>query len=361
MFSLKTSVSNEVFDGILYLCSMKRSNGIKIVVASILISATAYIYISKEILTPFPSEYADVYIPAGNSSDAIGDSLRGRLGNRFGAAVTRLWKLQKGNARRARGHYRVLKGESALSLSRRICNGRQDPIRFTFNNLRTIDELADRAASRFDFTAADFMTACDSILTNRGFKNRTTYPAAFLPDTYEFYWTTPAEKVVERLATTSEHFWSTDRRSDKASALGLSPTEVSTLASIVEEESASRDEHPMIARLYLNRLSKGMPLQADPTVKFANGDFAARRITKRMLEKDSPYNTYRNNGLPPGPIRIADKRTIDAVLNAPSGKQLYMCAKADFSGRHDFTDSYDRHLSNAAAYRRALDRRGIKK
>lgn len=340
---------------------MKRSKTIKIAGIAILIAAIIYTYIDREILVPFSGESAEIYIPAGSTADAVADSLRRNLGERFGSATTRLWLLQNGNPQTARGHYRVPRGESALSLSRRLSLGHQDPIRFTFNNLRTLEALAERAGKRFDFSAADFTAACDSILPTLGFPTSATYPAAFLPDTHEFYWTTPAGKVVERLAAATTTFWTADGRRDKAAALGLSPTEVTTIASIVEEESTVRAEHPLIGRLYINRLAAGMPLQADPTVKFACGDFAARRITADMLGKDSPYNTYRRTGLPPGPIRIVDRRTIDAVLDAPAGPQLYMCAKSDFSGRHDFTASYDVHRRNAAAYRRALDHRGIKK
>lgn len=164
------------------------------------------------------------------------------------------------------------------------------------------------------------------------------------------------------ISVLSDHrnsFWNDSRRA-KAGALGLSPEEVHTLASIVEEESNKADERPVIARLYLNRLAKHMPLQADPTVKFAVGDFGLRRITHDQIVYDSPYNTYIYQGLPPGPIRIVEGKTIDAVLDAPEHDYLYMCAKSDFSGYHDFTDNYARHRINAARYHRALSARGIK-
>ena len=154
-------------------------------------------------------------------------------------------------------------------------------------------------------------------------------------------------------------FWNDERRK-KAAKLGLSPEEVHTLASIVEEESNKSDERPVIARLYLNRLGKNMFLQADPTVKFASGDFAARRVTHDMTLSDSPYNTYKHRGLPPGPIRIVEAATLDAVLDAPENNYLYMCAKPDFSGYHNFTDDYRRHTINAVLYHPALTNRGIK-
>jgi UPF0755 protein len=156
-----------------------------------------------------------------------------------------------------------------------------------------------------------------------------------------------------------DKFWDKSRQA-KATALGLNPNEVCTLASIIDEETSNNPEKPMIARMYLNRLKKGMPLQADPTVKFALKDFALKRIYHNMLNTDSPYNTYKNTGLPPGPIKVASVAGIDAVLNAPSHNYLYMCAKEDFSGTHNFASSYSEHLRNAAKYSKALNERGIK-
>ena len=156
-----------------------------------------------------------------------------------------------------------------------------------------------------------------------------------------------------------DKFWNESRMA-KASALGLSPEEVCTLASIIDEETSNNAEKPMIARMYLNRLAKGMPLQADPTVKFALKDFALKRIYHNMLNTDSPYNTYRYAGLPPGPIKVASVAGIEAVLNPASHSYLYMCAKEDFSGTHNFAATYQEHLKNASKYSKALNERGIK-
>lgn len=156
-----------------------------------------------------------------------------------------------------------------------------------------------------------------------------------------------------------DRFWTDDRR-EKARKLGLTPVEVATLASIVEEESAKPDEYPAIARLYMNRLKKGMLLQADPTVKYATGNFALRRITGEHLRTPSPYNTYLHPGLPPGPLRTPSKSTIDRVLSAPAHTYLYMCAKEDFSGYHNFASDYATHTANARRYQKELNRRGIK-
>lgn len=207
-------------------------------------------------------------------------------------------------------------------------------------------------------TDSAFIAACDSVLQPLGF-NREGYPAAFLPDSYEFYWSDPATKVVSKLVDVRNQFW-TDERRQKAKTLGLTPVEVATVASIIEEETAKKDEKPKVARLYLNRIAKGMPLQADPTVKFAVGDFSLRRIKGEHLKADSPYNTYRSRGLPPGPIRIPERTAIDDVLNAPVHPYLYMCAKEDFSGYHNFAEDYATHMANARRYQSALNARGIK-
>ncbi len=305
-------------------------------------------------LSSYSGEAAWVRIPANATREQVADSLRTALGDSFGGRVAKLWS---GNIRVSRGAYRVEPGERAWRVARKIGQGRQTPVKLTFNNLRTADQLAANLATRMEFDAGEFLAAADSIAALRGV-NRDELPALFVPDTYEAYWTDSPAKISKLLFSYRDRFW-TETRKAKASELGLTPIEVATLASIVEEESNASDERPLIARLYLNRLKRGMPLQADPTVKFASGDFGARRVTARMLQVDSPYNTYRVKGLPPGPIRIPSKSGIDAVLDAPAHDWIYMCAKADFSGKHAFASDLAAHNRNAAAYRRALDARGI--
>ncbi|MCM1297717.1 MAG: endolytic transglycosylase MltG, partial [Muribaculaceae bacterium] len=267
-------------------------------------------------------------------------------------------KLTGGNTSKARGAYKVTSSTSALELAKRIRNGRQTPVNVTFNNIRTMSQLAERIAYKMEFTEKDFLEACDSILPPLGF-DTAGYPAAFIPDTYEFYWTSSAQKVVEKLSGHRNRFWDVNRR-NKAAALGLNPVGVATIASIVEEETANLDERPIVARLYINRLKKGMPLQADPTLKFAAGDFSLKRIGEKQISIISPYNTYLNNGLPPGPIRIVDSRTLDMVLNAPEHKYLYMCAKEDLSGTHNFAVDYATHLTNARRYHKKLNELNLK-
>ena len=302
-------------------------------------------------------ESVRIYIPRGATDSAVSDTLAGRLGDGFGGRVAWLWRLQGGNPSVAEGSYVVDPGARAIDVSRRLLHGRQTPVRLTFNNIRTFGQLAARLASRMEFTEEEFDAACDSVLPAMGF-DRPGYVAAFLPDTYEFYWNAPASAVVSRLADFRSRFW-TDERRAQAASLGLTPVEVATVASIVEEETAKADERPMVARLYLNRIARRMPLQADPTVKFAVGDFSLRRITGKHLRVESPYNTYLNPGLPPGPIRIPERATLEAVLAAPAHGYIYMCAKEDFSGRHNFATDYATHLANARRYQAALDRRNI--
>lgn len=300
-----------------------------------------------------------VTVPREATEAQVRDSLDVHLGKSMGKRVYLLWKLMGGNPAKARGSYLVTRGEMALRIAHNLSRGRQTPVNVTFNNIRTMPQLADRMAGLLDFSSEEFLDACRQVLPGLGFSDEAQYPAAFLPDSYEVYWTTSPEALVEKLATHRNRFW-TDERRARARALGLTPVQVATVASIAEEETAKRDERPMVARLYINRLDRGMKLQADPTVKYAIGDFTIRRIILPMLSTSSPYNTYVTKGLPPGPIRIADAATIDGVLNAPKHDYLYMCAREDFSGYHNFAVDYASHRANAARYRAELDRRGIK-
>ena len=172
-------------------------------------------------------------------------------------------------------------------------------------------------------------------------------------------WSGTPEKIIEKIGKNYSNVWNDERRK-KAASLGMTPQQVMILASIVDEETNAASEKGTIGRLYINRLDKGMRLQADPTVKYAIGDFEKKRITKQDLQFESPYNTYRNGGLPPGPIRTTSKRTIDAILDSKPHRYLYMCAREDFSGRHNFAETYGDHTRNALRYQHALDERGIK-
>src|SRR5690554_6850026 len=180
----------------------------------------------------------------------------------------------------------------------------------------------------------------------------------FIPNTYQVYWDTSVKGLTDRMKKEYDAFWNSKRKK-RAEEIGLTPLEVSTLASIVEEEATYADEYPIVAGLYLNRIKRGMRLEADPTVKYAVGDPTLRRILFKHLEVESPYNTYKNDGLPPGPIRIPSIKGIDAVLNPTEHNYLFMCAKDDLSGRHNFAVTHAEHARNARAYQRALNERGI--
>lgn len=299
-----------------------------------------------------------VFIPRHSSNAAVKDSLKTNLGSAMGTRVYVLWRMMGGSGERSIGAYRVERGQTALSISHRIATGRQSPVNVTFNGTRTMRMLADRISSRLECTPEEFLVACASELPAHGFTEE-QFPAAFIPDSYEFYWSTKPSNVVKRLLDYRDRFWTPEREA-KAKALGLSKVEVATVASIIEEETAKADERPKVARLYLNRLAKGMRLQADPTVKYAVGDFSLRRITGEHLKQHSPYNTYLVSGLPPGPIRVATASAIDDVLNAPMHPYIYMCAKEDFSGYHNFATDYATHQANARRYQAALNARGIR-
>lgn len=337
---------------------MNKKKLLLIIITSLLLLAVVGVFFVYRLLyRTYDGDRVRIYVPAGATDASVRDTLVTHLGD-FGDDVFMLWHLRKSLPAKAHGSYVISAGDKALDVCRSLRYGRQTPVKVTFNNIRTIDALSERVASKMEWGAEEFKSACDTVLPDKGF-GKNQYIAAFLPDTYEFYWTTPAVDVVKRLSDVRDRFWNDDRR-EKASRLGLRPVEVATLASIVEEETAKTDERPLVARLYLNRLGRGMLLQADPTVKFANGDFALRRILAKHLEIDSPYNTYKYEGLPPGPIRMVERSTIDAVLDAPSHDYIYMCAKEDFSGYHNFATDYAKHLDNARRYQRELNRRNIR-
>lgn len=317
------------------------------------------LYVWQYVTSPYGgSEAAWIYLPPGTTRAALTDSLTSSLGNRTAKRVMSIYGIAAKDTATIYGAYRIEPGTQAKDIARRLVRHRQTPVRVTFNNIRTLDLLAERLSRRMAFSADEFLAACDSILPPAGFATA-EFPAAFLPDTYEFYWTQTAGATVERLLETRNTFWNANRRA-RARKLGLTPIEVATLASIAEEETNNAEERGTVARLYLNRLNRGMKLQADPTVKFATGNFALRRILSEHLKIPSPYNTYLHHGLPPGPIRIAAATTLQTVLDAPANDYLYMCAKEDFSGRHNFARDYATHRANARRYQQALNARGIK-
>lgn len=325
----------------------------------LLIGGAAALVVYKYVKMPYEGADVRLYISRGSTETEVTKLLADSLGDGYASHVTRIWKKRGDNIATTSGSYVIRHGETALQVASKLRSGNQTPVRVTIGAPRTFDEVAKRIASQLDFTEEDFIAVCDSILPSRGFTQE-TYPAAILPDTYEFYWNVTPEKALDRLLRYRNDFWNDERRA-KASKLNLSPVQVATLASIVEEETARSDERPTVARLYLNRLNRGMKLQADPTVKFAVGDPTLKRILYKHLETESPYNTYLHEGLPPGPIRVPEKTTLDAVLNAPAHNYIYMCAREDFSGYHYFETTLSRHNANARKYQLALDGKNIRR
>ena len=258
------------------------------------------------------------------------------------------------------GRFAINPGETTLQVVRKIKNGQQQAVMLTIPESRTMEKLAAALSKKLMMDSVEIAAALiDEAYCERWGYDTCTIAALFVPNTYEVYWNVTLDHFMERMVKEHDAFWNAERQ-EKAKAAGLTPNEVCTVASIIDEETANNGEKPMIAGMYLNRLHKEMPLQADPTVKFALKNFALKRIYHDMLFFDSPYNTYRNTGLPPGPIKIASVKGIDAVLNHVKHDYFYMCAKEDFSGTHNFAVSYAEHLRNAARYAKALNDRGIK-
>lgn len=258
------------------------------------------------------------------------------------------------------GRYAIAPGDMVFTVFRHLRNGQQTPLSLTIPEVRTMERLAGVLGKKLMIDSTVIVAALkDSVFCAEYGHDTATMAALFIPNTYDIYWNVTVEKLMERMKKENNRFWN-DERKTKAKRMGLTQTEVCTLASIIDEETANNGEKPMIAGMYYNRLKTDMPLQADPTIKFALKDFALRRIYHKHLTTDSPYNTYANTGLPPGPIKIASIAGIDAVLNHVDHDYLYMCAKEDFSGTHNFARTYEEHLRNAARYTKALNERGVK-
>jgi len=252
------------------------------------------------------------------------------------------------------GRYVLRKNMTNLEAIRILRSGKQEPVQITFNNVRLIPDLAEKITRNLDMAPEEFEAALINFaITNEFGFNKDNVLTMFIPNTYEVYFNIAPQALIKRMHAEYEKFW-TDDRKEKAKKVGLSQIEVSILAAIVQAETVKADEAATIAGLYLNRLKKGIALQADPTLVYAVGDFSLKRVLDEHKQIDSPYNTYRNPGLPPGPINLPEINSIDAVLNYVPSDYYYMCAREDFSGYHNFTNSYKEHMNNAIRYQRAL-------
>lgn len=301
-----------------------------------------------------------LYIRTGSTFDAVEDSLKTRGFLRSTTGFRLAAKAAGYPARVRPGRYLVEPGTSLISLVRALRSGRQAPVKLVINKLRTKADFARLIATNLEADSASFakLLADADYLAPFGLDTAGALGAA-IPATYEFYWNTGSDKAFRKIVAARTAFW-TDARKEKARSLGLTPAQVTSLAAIVDEETNKVDEKGNIASAYLNRLARGMKLQADPTARWAGGDFSVKRITSAQTSLAHPYNTYYVTGLPPGPICTPTRGAMDAVLNAPKTDYLYFCAREDFSGYHRFAATYDEHLKNARAYQAALNARGIR-
>ncbi|HRH54139.1 MAG TPA: endolytic transglycosylase MltG [Chitinophagales bacterium] len=260
------------------------------------------------------------------------------------------------------GRYVITPGMSNRAIVNLLMSGRQTPVNVTFNNIRTKADFAGRIGEQLIADSSDFVAYFDSsaYFSTLGL-NKDNFMTIFIPNTYELYWNTDAEGFVKRMAKEHDNFWTPTRR-DKAEKIGLTPEQVYILASIVySENDKAADEAPRIAGVYMNRINKGMKLEADPTVKFAIGNFAIKRILFADLEIESPYNTYKHVGLPPGPIHMPPIAYIDAVLNYEHHEYIFMCANGDGSGYHLFAKTLAEHNRNRDIYIATLNKQGIRR
>ncbi len=257
------------------------------------------------------------------------------------------------------GRYSIEAGANNYSIVTMLRSGIQEPVRLTFNNIRVVEDLAGRVGNQIEADSVALLSFLndESNYSADGF-NRATVISVFIPNTYEVFWTISPEALYRRMLREYESFWSDDKVA-AARSNNLSPVEVSIVASIIDEETNMVEEMARIAGVYLNRLRLGMPLQACPTVRFAHNDFTITRILNEHIEIDSPYNTYRYSGLPPGPVRAPSINALNAVVNAEEHDYLYFAARADFSGYHHFSRTLAEHNRYAAEYRRELNKRGI--
>ncbi len=304
-------------------------------------------------------EVIHLYIPSGSSYEEVKQLMEEE--NILASTGTFDWLAKKKNYpnRVQPGRYRIQQGMGNNELINLLRSGEQEPVRLTFTNIHTEGQLAGTIASQLETDSLSIMQLLndEEILQETGL-DRSTIKLLFIPNTYEVYWTTSPRQLLNRMQREYRAFWN-ETRLEKASEIGLSPQEVGVLASIVQRETSKQDEMARIAGVYINRLHRGILLQADPTVVFAHGDFSIGRVLNRHLEIDSPYNTYKYAGLPPGPITLPEPAVMDAVLNYEKHNYLYFSAREDFSGYHNFAETYAEHLANARRYRQALNERRI--
>lgn len=324
------------------------------VVVVLVLGVTGFVQFKGRAVT----EQAELFVGSHATYEEVVDSLMPRMRHR--AAFHRYARRINLPETFKAGHYELKPGMSVIEVARMLKLGLQTPVRVTINNVRTPAQLAGKLARQLDADSAALLRVVTSerVARELGFDSVTLF-SMFIPDTYELWWTTTPEELVRRMKQEYDRFW-TPVRDAKRKRSGLSRLEVMTLASIVYEETRKTDEMPRIAGVYINRLRRGIPLQADPTVKYAMQDFTLRRILHRHLKTQSPYNTYIHRGLPPSPICMPGKNAIDAVLDFEQHDYIFFCARPTFDGYHNFARTLREHNANARAYAAELNRRKIR-
>jgi UPF0755 protein len=318
-----------------------------------------YKTIFSDNISPTSPHY--IYIRTGATYEDVVDLLEKE--NVLKEIKTFQWvaRLKKYPHKIKAGRYPVKQGISNNELVNMLRSGRQEAVNFTFNNIRTKEQFAKRVSQQLEINEDTLLSLLNNDAKLETYQvNKKNVLTIFIPNTYQFLWNTSSDEFVKRMYKEYRKFWNSERM-EKAAKMHLTPTQITILASIVEEENHRTDEQARIAGVYINRLNKGIYLQADPTVKFALQDFGRKRLLYADLEIDSPYNTYKYPGLPPGPIRIPSLTCIDKVLNYEKHKFLFMCAKEDFSGYHNFAETLTGHTANVNKYHDALNRNKIKR
>lgn len=301
-------------------------------------------------------ESASVYIPSGSSFKDVKAILykQGLIIHRGNFEWLAKQKAYPSNIKS--GHYLLKKGLNNLKLINLLRSGNQTPIKLIFNNIRTKEQFAQRISSQIEADSTSIVNHLNdsTYLASFGL-NEYNAMSIFIPNTYQIFWTIKTDDFIKRMKREYDKFWNSERQ-QRADSIGISISEVITLASIVEKETQKNDEKRRIAGVYMNRMNRRWYLQADPTLVFAMNDFSIKRVLNIHKEIDSPYNTYKHRGLPPGPICIPSIASINSVLNYEEHKYLYFCAKDDLSGYHVFANSYRQHEKNASKYRKALNK-----
>lgn len=336
-----------------------------IIVAIIIIAAIsakfAFRYYTTRVRQIHLKETAYIYITPQDDSESVLKKLEEIISPASAYGFALLSRHNNYDCRKRSGKFAIKDGDTMKDIYYRIVSNTQTPVKLVVPSTRSIQLLVGNVCRQLMMDSvelSEFMTS--TIYKNKIGYTDESFPSLFIPETYEVYWNIKPEDLMIRFMKERREFWN-EKRMAKAEELGMTPEDVATLASIVDEETNNDAEKPIVAGLYINRLKKDMPLQADPTVKFALGDPTRKRILNKDLEVESPYNTYKHRGLPPGPIRIATKQGLESVLDYKKHDYLYMCAKEDFSGTHNFAKTLSEHNANAKKYQHALNKLKIKK